>query len=324
VETTHTAAIRTRPRATGFTRSFLARLALLSASLGMAVAFAQSASAQSYLNGYWNPLYDEDYDERVPGPDQGEYAGLPITPAAASVAHTWDPERLTLPELQRRPHPSIYGFRGIGLLRIWEDRDPFTQRQTQIETWIVWQSQHRHIWMDARHPRPTPTDPKTWQGYSVGHWEGDVLVVHTEGVKAAWTRRNGLPTEDQSTMDERFFRDDDMLSHIMMISDPQYLSEPLVKSNEFVLVKNAAMEPYPCSAAEEIPRAQGIVPMHLPGPNPLIQEWAVRHQVPLQAADGGAQTMLPEYQDAMLKMPPNPPLSAIEQAEKRIINGQEP
>lgn len=293
-------------------------------AIGLMLVATRPAASQSVLDGYWNPLYDEDVDERVPGPDQGDYAGLPVTPAAASVAHTWDPERLTLPELQCRPHPSIYGFRGIGVLRIWEDRDPYTQRQTQIETWIVWQSQHRHIWIDTKkHPHPTPTDPKTWQGYSVGHWDGDVLVVHTDGVKAAWTRRNGLPTDDLATMDERFFRDEDLLTHVMMISDPQYLSEPLVKSNEYELMKNAAMDPYPCSAVDEIPRAQGIVPMHLPGPNPMMQEWAVRHHVPVQAADGGPDTMMPEYQDALLKMPPNPPLSSIEQAEKRIVNEEE-
>ena len=49
------------------------------------------------LDGFWAPLFDEDQLERIPGPDQGEYAGLPITAAARSVAQTWDPEILTPP-----------------------------------------------------------------------------------------------------------------------------------------------------------------------------------------------------------------------------------
>ena len=283
----------------------------------------QVVRAQSVLNGYWNPLFDEDVDERIPGPDQGDYAGLPVTAAAVAAAHSWDPEELTLPELQCRPHPSIYGFRGVGLLRIWEDRDPYTQQQTQIETWIFWQSQHRHIWMDANHPHPPPWAQETWQGFSIGHWNGAVLEVHTDEVKAAWVRRNGLPTDDKATMDERFLRYGDILTHVMMISDPQYLSEPLVKSNEFMHVADAAMDPYPCTQADEVPRAVGIYPMHLPGTNPMEDEWAVRNHVPLQAAQGGAATTLPEYQDVMKRLPPNPPMSMIESAEKRILNDEE-
>jgi len=69
--------------------------------------------AQSQVDGYWNPLSDEDYVERYPGPDQGEYAGLPVTDAAVSVAESYSPELLTEEHTQCRPHPSIYGFRGL-------------------------------------------------------------------------------------------------------------------------------------------------------------------------------------------------------------------
>lgn len=282
----------------------------------------RAAPAQGLLDGYWNPLFDEDLPERGAGPDQGDYAGLPITPAAASVAHTWDPERLTLPELQCRPHPSIYGFRGVGLLRVWEDRDPTTNAQTQIETWIMWMSQHRHIWM-VPHAHPPAWAPESWQGYSTGRWVGNVLEVHTDQVKAAWTRRNGLPTDDKATMDERFFRYGDILTDVMMISDPQYLSEPLVKSNEFFRVPDGGMQPYPCNQVDEIPRAEGIVPMNLPGYNPMMDEYAVRNGVPVKASLGGAETMFPQYQQAMLKFPKNPPLSQIEAAEKRIIGTEQ-
>ena len=297
-------------------------IGLVVAMLGTIAALASyQVSAQSYIIGYWNPVFDEDQPERGPGPDQGDYAGLPVTASAVTAAHSWDPEELTQLEIQCRPHPSIYGFRGVGELRVWEDLDPYTQKQTEIETWIMWQEQHRHIWIDTtNHPHPAPWAPETWQGYSVGHWVGDVLEVHTDGVRAAWTRRNGLPTTDKATNDERFFRYGNILTDIMMISDPEYLSEPLVKSNEFIKVENGAMDPYPCAAANEIPRAQGIEPMHLPGANPMEQEWAVRNMVPLKAADGGAQTSLPEYQDYMKTLPANPPLKQIVDAEQKIIN----
>jgi hypothetical protein len=164
-----------------------------------------SASAQVNLVGYYNPIFDEDFVERIPGPDIGDYAGLPITEAAKRRANTWDASLLTLPEHQCKPHPSTYGFRGVGQLRIWEDRDAATQRLIRIHTHIQWQAQHREIWMDGR-PHPSELSPHTWQGFSTGSFDGDVLVVRTTHLKAGWMRRNGLPLSDRATMTERFFR----------------------------------------------------------------------------------------------------------------------
>lgn len=63
-------------------------LALLCSAAATAM-ISHPAAAQSLLDGYWNPLFDEDVNERIPGPDQGDYAGLPVTMAAVSVAHTF-------------------------------------------------------------------------------------------------------------------------------------------------------------------------------------------------------------------------------------------
>jgi hypothetical protein len=266
------------------------------------------AHSEAALVGYWDPLYDEDVDERIPGPAQNDYLGLPITAAARMRAESWDPEILTLPEHQCKPHPSTYGFRGVGSLRIFDDRDPETQKVTQIETWIAWQSQHRHIYMDNPPAHPPAYAAHTWQGFSVGHWEGDVLVVKTDQLKAGWTRRNGLPLTDRASMIDRFFRHGNLLTHVSIVSDPVYLTEPLVKSNGFIYAANGTMIAYTCRPAVEIQRPRGAVPSHLPGSNPFMDEFAIRHNVPVEAARGGAQTALPEYQEYMKKLPPNPPL----------------
>jgi hypothetical protein len=74
-----------------------------------------SASAQLNLMGYWNPIFHEDFEERVPGPSMGDYLGLPINDAARLRADSWDASLLSLPEHQCKPHPSTYGFRGVGV-----------------------------------------------------------------------------------------------------------------------------------------------------------------------------------------------------------------
>lgn len=268
---------------------------------------ALQAVAQGILVGYWDPIYDEDVDERIPGPNANDYAGLPISEAARMRADAWDPSILTVPEHQCIPHPSTYGFRGVGSLRIWEDREPETEKVLQIETQIAWQSQHRHIYMENPPPHPPEYAPHTWQGFSVGHWEGDVLVVHTDQLKAGWIRRNGLPLTDRASMVDRFYRHGNLLTHVSIVSDPVYLTEPLIKSNGFLYVPNGVMIPYPCRPAIEIPRPRGVIPSHLPGQNLYRDEYAIRFHVPIAAARGGAETALPEYQETMKKLPPNPP-----------------
>src|ERR1700675_2197392 len=104
--------------------------------LVMAVS-GRPASAQIDLSGVWAPLFHEDQPERIPGPHIGDYAGLPITDAARMRALAWDASLLTLPEHQCKPHPSTYGFRGVGNLRMWSDQDPATQQVIKINTHIA-------------------------------------------------------------------------------------------------------------------------------------------------------------------------------------------
>lgn len=274
----------------------------------LALLFASSfhpalpALAQSTLVGYWEPLYFEDSEERIRGPEIGDYTGLPISDAARMRADTWEPDLPTMPERQCIPHPSTYGFRGIGTLRIWETRDPETQELLRIDTLITWQSQHRILWMDGR-PSPSNYALHTWQGFSRAHWLGNVLVVDTDHLKAAYVRRNGVPRSDLATMREYFFRHGDLLTHVSIVSDPVYLTEPLVRSDNFKYSLSATTIPYPCRPTIEVVRPEGAVPHYLPGKNPFLNEFAINHHIPVIAARGGAATALPEYANTMTTSP---------------------
>jgi hypothetical protein len=246
------------------------------------------------ISGLWNPIMHEDFVERVPGPDLGDYAGLPLTEAARLRADTWSASLLTLPEHQCKPHPSTYGFRGIGLLRISSVVDRASQELVKFNTHIQWMEQQREIWMDGR-PHPPAFAPHTWQGFSTGRWEGRTLVVRTSHLKAGWYRRNGLPLSDEATMEDRFIRHGDVLTHVMMVVDPHYLSEPLVKTNGFRAAPGGQMQPYPCESVEEVDRPRGDIPHHLPGTNAALTEFAERFGLSTEAARGGSHTALPEF-----------------------------
>src|SRR5438876_9990894 len=81
-----------------------------------------------------------------------------------------------------------------------------------------------------------------------------------------------------------------------MITDPVYLTEPLVKTDDFI--RNTHLDVnwiWPCEPVEEVvTRAKGAVPHYLPGTNAFLKEFRETVHVPETAQRGGAQTMYPE------------------------------
>lgn len=264
--------------------------------------FAAPAFPQIDLSGEWNPVFHEDQPERIPGPEIGDYLGLPITDAARLRAEAWDADILTLPEHQCKPHPSDYGPRGPANLRIWKEVDRETQQIIAWRTHISWQAPERTIWMDGR-PHPPDWAPHTWQGFSTGQWNGDILTVTTTHLKAGWIRRNGVPRSERATLTEHWIRHGDQLTLVSIVHDPVYLTEPFIRTTDFVLDLRQRIEPYPCEAVEEVDRPAGKVPHHLPGANPFLKEFPARHGIPEDAARGGAPTMMPEYRTNPVAVP---------------------
>jgi hypothetical protein len=263
-------------------------------AVAIAVAVSVPASAQVSIVGNWDPIFHEDRVERIPGPDSGDYAGLAITDAARQRADAWSSSILTLPEHQCKPHPSTYGWRGVGNLRITPILDDRSEQVVAYEAHIRWQEQHRTIWMDGR-PHPPEFASHTWQGFSTGEWIGDTLKITTTHLKAGWIRRNGVMLTDQAYMTEYITIHDNVMTHVYFIEDPDYLTEPLIKTNGFILRNDMVMEPYPCSYVTEVPRTAGSVPHYLPGTNPDGQNYAEAWGIPFEAVRGGAETALPEF-----------------------------
>lgn len=252
---------------------------------------ALPALAQIDLSGEWAPRFHEDEPERIPGPAIGDYLGLPINAAARMRADTWDASLLTLPEHQCKPHPADYGPRGPANLRFWKEVDRATQQIIAWHTHISWQAPERTIYMDDR-PRPGPLAAHTWQGFSLGKWDGNVLTVVTTHLKTGWIRRNGVPRSDQATLVEHWIRHKDGLTLVSIVHDPVYLTEPFVRTTDWELDLSQQIEPYPCEPVIEVVRERGEVPHHLPGTNPFLNEFPENSGAG-EAARGGAATMYP-------------------------------
>ncbi|HVZ21838.1 MAG TPA: hypothetical protein VG871_12280 [Vicinamibacterales bacterium] len=272
--------------------------------LGAVLAVAAPARAQISLVGEWSPRYHEDQLDRVPGPELGDYTGLPITDGARLTAESWDASRLTLREHQCKVHGGAYIFHGPLQVRIWEDKDLETQRVEAINIYINTYEQSRKIWMDGR-PHPPEWAPHTWQGFSTGKWDGDILTVYTTHMKQEWIRRNGVPNSEKATMIEHFIRHGNIMTHLEQWTDPVYLSEPYIRSEDFVLNERSGGNwLWPCEYVDEIvDRPHSAVPNYLPGKSPFAGDFAYRYGIPLEATYGGAETTYPEYQAKLRTLP---------------------
>ena len=256
------------------------------------------------ISGEWAGNFNEDQPERLAGPELGDYAGAPINEAARLHADTWDASRLTLPEEQCMPHPSTYALRGPMNIRIWKEVDPVTQDLVAIRTHGSWMAPERSIYMDGR-PRPPVYAAHTWQGFSTGRYVNGMLETYTTHLKEGWVRRNGIHHSDQATMVEHWLRHGNYMTVVTTVTDPVYLTEPMIKTTNFTWAPQQNVGTYPCSGFEtivEINRPSGIVPSHLPGKNEFVKEFAQTYNIPFEATRGGAETMYPQDQDKLKQM----------------------
>ena len=109
----------------------------------------------------------------------------------------------------------------------------------------------RTIWTDGRNLPKNP-DP-AWNGYSIGHWDGDTFVVESNGYDdRTWIDHLGNPHSDQMVLVERWKRlDADHMTLDMTLTDPKAYTAPWVADTiTFDRVKVAIFEEI-CAPSEE-------------------------------------------------------------------------
>jgi hypothetical protein len=258
---------------------------------------ATPAFAQFELTGSYAPRLYEDYIERGPGSDLGDYSGMPLTDDGRSKALLYTSNLPSTMERQCLAQSAgVFQYRPRGL-KIW----PETDEAGRVIAWILGGDNLRgemKIWMDGR-PHPSPNAMHTTGGFTTGTWQGDTLTTRTTHVKTAWIRRGvGIPGSDQSTFTSYITRHDNFLTVTTIQQDPVYLTEPHVVSRVWEYdPRGDQTEEGICVTANEIPRLQdtGIVPHYLPGQNPEADHMIRNYKLPREAAMGYAESLYPEY-----------------------------
>ncbi|HSR06669.1 MAG TPA: MBL fold metallo-hydrolase [Bryobacteraceae bacterium] len=268
------------------------------------------------VTGYWTPALHEDGLERGNGPEIADYGGFALNEAGRLFALSYDPSRLTLRHHQCDAYIMPYQMRAVGNFRIWEDRDPHNQQLIAIHIWAQTTEGHRIIWMDGR-PHPPAWAPHTYAGFSTGRFVGNALVIFTTHLKQGWLRRNGSPESDQATVTDFIIRHGDHLTDTTVLTDPVYLTEPEVRSNDYVRQPgdhHAWL--YACDDGEQISgRAPDVVPHYPFGKQPFAKEYSERYKLPFVASLSGAESIYPGFgakvknateADALAKLQPAP------------------
>jgi hypothetical protein len=105
---------------------------------------------------------------------------------------------------------------------------------------------YRQIFVDGR---ALPDDPTpAWNGYSVGTWDGEALVVNTIGFRDdTWLDRNGSPMTAAAKVTERFRRINfGRLEIDVTVDDPKAYTRPWTVTLTQLLVPDTELLDYHC------------------------------------------------------------------------------
>jgi len=118
-------------------------------------------------------------------------------------------------------------------------------------------SVHRTIFTDGR-DFPKDLNP-AWMGYSVGHWDGDTLVVETAGFNdRSWLDIEGHPHTEALRITERFRRRD--FGHMdleMTIDDPKTFTRPFSFRMDKTLMPDTDLFESVCENDRSVPHMLG-------------------------------------------------------------------
>jgi hypothetical protein len=156
--------------------------------------------------------------------------GLPYTPWARDL-------RKQRMELQNRNNPDANCL-PMGFLQFHQQPQP--RRIMNIDNpkmlLIEYEANNglRHIYLDGRKLPPQGEPTPWWYGYSVGHWEGDTLVVETNNLRGAedspfdgWLDVNGSPYSNGAKFTERVRRPSfDHLQIDLTLDDSKAYTKP--------------------------------------------------------------------------------------------------
>ena len=226
------------------------------ASLLFVVATVEGATSQFPLygdpahpniSGMWDPEYAIFLLHPPPAAVAAKYAsmapaGPKLTPAYKERYEEWRKEYAAgkqAPDTVTRC--LAFGFARFGTMPV-----EIIQTPGQITMNLGVLHDIRRIYVDGI-GHTVGADP-SFNGDSVGHWDGDTLVVETNNIRAATLDRDGVPYSDELTAVERIRRVSPTKLEVQTpLTDPKAFEEPYKMTRNFVAMPSGSrFEEYIC------------------------------------------------------------------------------
>lgn len=203
------------------------------------------------LSGMWELAHpDTPVGDYVPGP---EFLNMGATLEGGLPYLPWAAEIVEQRAAQIGRDDPVAFCRPAGAVRILTFPPP--RKIVQVPGEVIILSERdvtfRQIFTDGR---PLPVDPEpSFNGYSVGRWQGDVLVVETIGLRdGIWIDRRGSFISEGAKLTERFRRKNyGTLEIELTIDDPKTYSRPWTVMLTQNIVLNTELLEYHCMDNEK-------------------------------------------------------------------------
>jgi len=217
------------------------------------------ADGKPDLTGVWHIQNNNNPQVAPPvlpgGPGGGGYSGnifrdmkpedVPEKPEAAKL-------REARMKSGTRPNPSVFCLPwGLPVDNLVVEVVKFIQAPKELVAIYEVDNSYRQIYLDGR-PLPKDMSP-SWLGYSTGHWDGDTLVVETEGFNdRTWLDMMGHSHSESLHLTERYHRRD--YGHMdvqMTFNDPVMYTHPFtIKFTHALVPDSDILEAY-CNENEK-------------------------------------------------------------------------
>jgi len=171
---------------------------------------------------------------------EGGTLNYPLTEVARAAQAAWDPLDPENPFLTCTP-------KGMPIIMQQPNPTEFVDNEDQILLRMEEFDTVRVIWMteDASVEDYSPTP----LGHSIGHWEGNTLIVETKGISWGYFDQNGLQQSEAVETLEHFILNDagSRLDYRLTVTDAWLFTEPVVLSKSWRWVPGDRVLPFDCT-----------------------------------------------------------------------------
>jgi len=196
----------------------------------LAAACPRTADGKPDFSGLWVMQTKREGNPNFPGcePVSDEFVNIAASLKEGLPYQTWAADLVKVRRTEQRVNDPISHCLPMGAVRLhtWNGPRKVVQTPGLLTLMSEYGTSYRQIFTDGR---PLPADPNpSWNGYSSGKWEGDTLVVQTNGFRdGMWLDATGNPMTDAAKITERFRRPNfGNLEIEITVDDPKAYTKP--------------------------------------------------------------------------------------------------